>query len=964
MDKLKALPNARGCLVAGLLFILMPLDLSAQQSEMLPQEVRNIIDAAGQYPASMPLPVIESLVKFRVAELSAEQRRGLSIHAPLGATHELQRAARPLESAFRLTKRSLLPLYERTAPTFQNPNPVTSLRVSAFGKVVSPPYEKMNRAANHVLDVGMVRMLPERITPAQFSAFAAIPSVAVFDTSDAAVTYLASVEQYLDPQWLQSSEFGALGPVAQAELVKMLQIRATTRLEGGQSAQQVLSELSRLAASDSVRRQSVAELTAHLDRIRQTVHRLVDQEERISETFRATQQEFGHDIERFTSQLQAAGSALNERARMLTSHELSGGAVATVAQIGPYVEKYSRAVNEIRIGANVLNELAAGKLPTTDLLAKVTGLGGSLPPEVAGLAGSLQDLLQHQQDLASGVSSLLNGSNDIVSGLETSLGGLVDGVLSDSGADIAGIATSILGGNFLALAPAIPGLGSLLGGLGLGGGSQQVLAKLAAMDRKLDQILAGQRQILEAINTVNQNVLRLTDIVVQNHAATMARLDEIQKDILVNRELAISILAADLNACYLLGDGPRQHAPDTGSVWTSFRTYEAFQGFLATNLHAFQTCQLFLRSNLLSLRTGVHSLLKIGVNDRGGRLGDVQAYLRDYVRPHYAKFNELYSNLDDRTAAIEALTMPSTTIVELFAKAMHAQGETPPSARTVLTNVDILPTGTDMSAVLHADVLADVGWVAQSVLPMWFLIRSNAGGTLTVLDRTEAHNPSTFDRTQMDIVRANIGGALDDLLRLLNSAIAQQAALSGDVLLPKLAAQFPMAGAADPWLVSDTLLRRNLMLWLAAERNRANGRSLLSYAIALEATVPCPAELSTSKCVEPGMLAAALNLESGALLKRRNMLVGGAIVAEPACGGEAVPDGQWYLELAANICQRLPSVAELQSGQILLTSECLALIRVRENLLDLLASMQFRTHPLAAGPTVFSALLARAAASY
>jgi hypothetical protein len=220
-------------------------------------------------------------------------------------------------------------------------------------------------------------------------------------------------------------------------------------------------------------------------------------------------------------------------------------------------------------------------------------------------------------------------------------------------------------------------------------------------------------------------------------------------------------------------------------------------------------------------------------------------------------------------------------------------------------------------------------------------------GTIVVAEESQVNDPAWFTPDRMANFHAQIDGPLSTLIVFMNSAIAQQALLGGDLLLPRFAAELPANKMLDSWVVSNQTFIRNLALLLVERRIRAGGASAFAYDVAWNAKATCPPGSPPGEaCFDPTLLAQVLSAPDAHLpdlpLRRRNMVTRGVLQTAPSCGGAVVPEGGWYAELAPNLCAALPTGSEVVSDRLALTSECVDLLRAREDVLDLTASMRFR----------------------
>jgi hypothetical protein len=520
---------------------------------------------------------------------------------------------------------------------------VARLRLSQNATIVSPVHGKLDAAAGAVLDRAVAVLFRPNLSPSDLQTFLGLDAPSVLDNANAANAYLGEAAPFFNSDLANEGEFQALDAISRAEIFQMIRTRLKAAFDSGQTADQILAAANMLRQNLTASQLSIGNNVKSLDALRRGIHRIRSQETLLSDMLVAQQKQFVHEVNNFTEQVRSAAEAVRTAAARLGPQVVRSN--VPNSQIGVYVDSYSSAMNQLQLGAHVLTLLSSGQLPTEQLVGYMEGFSGQLPQAVQDLARPLSDLLEHQSQIADAVGALFGDGGSILQSFSDSLGTLFPDIsFSSSASSITEIAGSLLGGNYLSVAGAIPGLGSILGGLGFGGQSQAILNKLAEMDHKLDTILATQERILNEINQVNQNVLYLTRLVEQEHQETMAMLENMEKDLLINREIELELLQGPLRSCYLLippvpgaaGYTFEIANPESRDyqrlVWASFPNYQRQSSFLVSNLGSFVECDRFLRTTFSNTNTTVFSLLRFDTNSpRSSRFSELSTYLNGFA---------------------------------------------------------------------------------------------------------------------------------------------------------------------------------------------------------------------------------------------------------------------------------------------------------------------------------------------
>lgn len=241
----------------------------------------------------------------------------------------------------------------------------------------------------------------------------------------------------------------------------------------------------------------------------------------------------------------------------------------------------------------------------------------------------------------------------------------------------------------------------------------------------------------------------------------------------------------------------------------------------------------------------------------------------------FAYFAAVYSEPARQALASNALLQLSRTTKDISDKYDLVQS----TRRPEKLSGDFVPSAlTDYSLFINASALSEVADFTPTVLSMWSFVDFR---TRLFLDSGQLANVErTFTESRLAFVKELTEPSLRRLLQLLNTALAQQALLSGDVLLPDLARDVARKNKdrqpqVDAILKSNPLLRRNLTRFLIADHLRTSGTKPLAYSTFLRGKDVGPMQLILSVPKNPKEHLLALELRH----------------ADMTNGEQAVPNG-------------------------------------------------------------------------
>jgi hypothetical protein len=850
--------------------------------------------------ASLPLHLLTTVAA--VKSLTSDVSDSFGMHGDVKS--QIDSLQQKLDVARQEMSVAALPsVPKRIIPALSDPSPVTQMSSMLAARLDDPTPRAMAVLATHILSSTAPNLLADGIDGVNLSKFANLSAPSSFSPEEAQ-SYLDSCRQYLNGSAFSeitrqlASRSADVQSTTQAEIVRMIQLHAKTTVDsvGEASALDSLKQATRGVAPNAVSG-SVDSLVKLDDAIHSLVQSKADQ---IT------------TVKRISDNVAAGISSLVEETVAASSQFNAHDVPSSTAEIGSRVDKLAAFVNQTSISSQVVTLIGKGALPTQDLVALVNDPIIKADTTLRDVRAKLKVVADLQNASVKDVKEMLTSNDKIVTDLAIQVAAQVgiDPNAFKSADQIVQIGMAIAGGNYLAVAQAIPGVGSFLSsvGFGGGGGDSAVMSQLAAMDKKLDQLLAGQEEIKAELKELDKKVDKLTDIVIRNHEEVMQQLTRIEQDVLLNRAVEIENLKKEFYSCYSVFDFQRPNALSQAGI-SKVYDYPTKELYFAAHVEDFHRCQSALKSFLAP--SSISPVFTYQTNPAAAGQSpsqtDIsqQAYLDDIVEPTFVYFRDKYAqpNLDPLVS--NALLQVNLTSNDIYHKYSVLQK---PHRANNLTSDLISDSLTDKHLFINASALSEVADFVPAVLGLWSFVDFR---TNLLLGRDQLlATPTVFTKTRLAVVRELTEPPLRRLLQLLDTALAQQSLLSGDILLPELARDVATKNQANQKTVeailkSNLLLRHNLTLYLIADHLRTTGTPTETYGTILGGN-----ELQHMQTILADEKKNLKALE----LRRSDML----IENKPAdqkysqCGGKPVEkQGHWYIELTSTICEPLPSQEEL-----------------------------------------------------
>jgi hypothetical protein len=419
---------------------------------------------------------------------------------------------------------------------------------------------------------------------------------------------------------------------------------------------------------------------------------------------------------------------------------------------------------------------------------------------------------------------------------------------------------------------------------------KEVMEKLGVIEGKLNEVLENQERLRLAVEEVKTNIRELAVQVRQQHVEVMSKLEQIEKNVLINRDLLKELLEKDFRTLGAFLEIDKESTYVQKKAWFELhgdQYADADKVLSAMVANGFpQVSQYFL------LRTDTSR--------------DVQAYLKESVEPLIGYFEEQTGT--DPQGAAHRLLPPIFTINDL----RNAK------ATTNLSPEDSFQR--DFKTYLSTKPVTMYGGLVLRFVPYIFLVGKTAEGR-RLLSAQSFRTPEPPESRAAK--RATALRYLRHALYLVNLALAQRVLLSGQPLLPAISQKLT-GGALDDRTVSvlrqHPLIARNALAYFMAERVRQAGGGVLAYTFAFES--PDPDYLGLLTATGPTRFT----------FERRK-----GWYAE---GGRLVEREGWHLVLK-DLRVPVPSPEDFDSGRLWHEDEMPALYQMREALIDEIASFDF-----------------------
>jgi hypothetical protein len=755
-------------------------------------------------------------------------------------------------------------------------NPIASLFIKA-GKYANEPIHKaLEKMASRVMDDGVSQGLKPKQTADALRNFAKLA------VDEANPTSLKEAKKFFDETFIANPAFRKLKLDEEVSLIKAMQAKI---IEFGDRLDAKVGLIgSRVGLKEE-------EITKNINNINGII--------KTNEEFKNRQTAFAEKMVKHQEEINKRLSTIEGRVRSNTQ-AIKGLANKTAQQ--------AEVTAENRADLEFLTSAMYQKLPTKEKLDWMKSGFYKLPPGVKETEIARQErvaVVEAQLRFADDVKEHLQEASQVLTfaknlGVDPKIIEVGQEVVS-KGSAAADVFKAVTSGNWL-------GAIGALGGLIFGGGPdvgelrhREVMKKLGLIDEKLDEVLANQKAIFESIQALDAKVDHLTEIVVRQHLEVMEKLYEINYNVLYNRKILIELLERETNVCRAFVSG-----------MAGEKTYAAKEDFFKANPTLFNdsykamlTVTEFPKDPDADFPRISHYFL---LESNQGQSHDVSKYLDGSVRPMIKLFNERYPQDETRKKAIATLLVPALTVKELD-KAVDGLDQI------------AVPTSFPLSqfeGILNHTAIRNHTELVIGMHP-YFALVDNGKANQALLSEKQLREPKSFGNIVANNKKAR--KLLHHSLQLTNLAIAQQALISGHVLVPHAADNVQTAPVLA-LLKKNEVFARNTVMYLVSKQVSANGGDSISYAVALASS-------------DPEYLAVATRKGD----KRFSFKRDGCKEIED---GRQVEGMRWHINLGAEFWVPMPTSEEFNRGQLRTTAEWMALVRLREQLLDEITPYAFK----------------------
>jgi hypothetical protein len=558
-----------------------------------------------------------------------------------------------------------------------------------------------------------------------------------------------------------------------------------------------------------------------------------------------------------------------------------------------YLRAYEAFDKSYRPIADLVQRVAVGTLPNTpvEIAAVIRALPAGLPLNVKEQAARL---LNGHQFVCEQIGELQKGTKAAYLKLGRTLAeGLgVPREEIDKVQRLAGVAQAALTGNWLGALGAVTGVGGL-GSIG-GGADPTVMNELNHIQETLGKLR-------EEVAAVDTKVTELSKQVERNHQATLVQFGELRKEILVNRQINLEQLRKSSGihtARVHLGLDTNLEPSNDGLL--NKKSYSERREWFNwdVNLSEFKTAA-----------TGLRGVIVPGELSENFKMAATQSQdneTRLYIETVKTYYGWIKDQPESRRAGLIAgLIQPGADLFSLWyrSKALEESGVFASRRLDRWVYSEVF----DKSIVLDTANIREFVTLAVPIAMQYAFCDQNDQGRMIAEEKLAKQHPSDIKR------RFELGEMLlGPSLRLLNTAVAQQAMIEGDLTIATVMGRIGEDDVAAE-MRKNRIFRANLAKAYVDSQLRSKDsqprRSVLYYSIACED-------------------------RSGGTLSN---LLGGPVRLNQ--------EGRWILELGGKVKYELilPLPADLASGTFERSVELNRLLRLRDTLLGLWA--EFRLAP-------------------
>ncbi len=452
----------------------------------------------------------------------------------------------------------------------------------------------------------------------------------------------------------------------------------------------------------------------------------------------------------------------------------------------------------------------------------------------------------------------------------------------------------------------------------------ELLAGQKRMDKKLDVIIETQKTIIQNQKAIFEAIVELSKQVQSQYESLMQRLDEIQTDVLRNREVILDGVVGDVKFCReIVKDAVSDHFdPNT----MRFASIKLQQENFFNNREKYNPCIDTLFKVMAGLGDSDAPFMAYNwflKNYQGDSVlkgrNQIEAFNDQVWNPAWNLYTSLVKTIDANT--LIPLTNPVTTVSGILARrdaiTKLKSSLTYPSRWTEELSAGAAPLGKLLGSYYSPEAIQYYSAHALRFYPYLDLRSPNKQRLKTIdeLKKTSATANKASDAKTMLRVTAS----------RLDLAIAQQSLLAGDALLPLMYDHFIKQERCS--VLNNPTELANVAnegaFTKALEHNPTLARNFTMYAMRLEVTktsgerenpfIPYHFAINSPTNLSASLYTVLANKNCFAFDRLENQI-------PPVTDSNNKPLSGWCWKLPGQ-CVPLPSAASLETGRLELRAE-------------------------------------------
>lgn len=470
-----------------------------------------------------------------------------------------------------------------------------------------------------------------------------------------------------------------------------------------------------------------------------------------------------------------------------------------MSQISNRVDDLEKGVEHHTKDISFLQEYTFGKMSPKEQLSALNG--GFFPGMPETERSALQEritLVKDRQELINQTVQVLDGASVLISvaariGVDPKIVGAAQTAVKIGGAAV-NVITSITSGNIIGAIGAVAGLFSgpdvaevrheeVMKTLSaLGEGQQKIMDQIVVLQKGQQVIIENQARIMDAIVAVSKRIE-------EQHDATMSKLDGMHMDILINRAMILAGLKQNLTKCGIFTGAMDQKnlrgRAAYGYVNGRFQNYAGLYAHYFQHRAEFSACMEILPAIFQGPTSSTNPepnfdvLFRLPTYVDSDNSQKLQAYIDKVHKPTFNYLQRRYQNntIPELEEVIASLFAPLNSFRYLEAKVngrmklRELGGNLPQGFPSKATPLSLLEMPLSAGAIIE--------YVNHLIRMHYYFELLNGSSNFEIFQ-----NPNELiDRK---IVSERGGQLLSNSLRLIDTAIAQQALVAGESLLPGL----------------------------------------------------------------------------------------------------------------------------------------------------------------------------------